>query len=291
MSKIDEAAKALLNMFENKEDVYELDDPSASGNDWFKVKDGKQYIRLLPYRAANGKMRGTQKLKSHWIGEDGDPNRFGFNCPTNVGLPCPVCELGFALIKRNGPGDKEFGRKLTPKDRYLVNVIDRSEDAPVAKVWGMSYTVYSEQVKPGVDEGRAEGQRYLSGTKGRDLKVEKRQPQRGERYGKTVCTWAPSPSPLAKSAVERARIYATVHDLGKFVEPPPNLVEKLAKIPELMPTVEWTGKALIENENASFEPKQLQAAEDEDWGAAAETMGEVIDAEAAEVVAEDKMPW
>lgn len=106
---------------------------NGGGTDYFKIKDGRNVVRILPPKDENEMF--FQEAYLHYGVNKSEENKKGMTivCPTTFGegKPCPVCELSKQMKalsrKKDDTYDKQ-ARELMRKKRAYFNVIDRSDD-------------------------------------------------------------------------------------------------------------------------------------------------------------------
>lgn len=93
--------------------------------EFFKAKEGKNTIRILPPWNEEGKFYFIGKLH-YGISSSNLP----IPCREAIGKTCPICEA-IKNIK-----DRDIARKLSQRTRVYMNVIDRAKPAQGVKVLG-----------------------------------------------------------------------------------------------------------------------------------------------------------
>ena len=101
-----------------KDDRFWAPERDKSGN-------GYAVIRLLP--PSDGEDLPWARMFSH--GFQGKGGWFIENCPTTLGLPCPVCEGNNELWNSGVESDKEIARNRKRKLSYISNIYVVSDPA------------------------------------------------------------------------------------------------------------------------------------------------------------------
>lgn len=99
----------------NKEHEWTLSTDPATGN-------GQAIIRFLPANPNIADSVPFVKLYSHGF-KMANGKWFIENCPSTIGLPCPICEHNGSLWNSGIEQDKEVAKKQKRKIRYYANVL------------------------------------------------------------------------------------------------------------------------------------------------------------------------
>lgn len=117
---------------------------------YFKPKDGKNKIRPLPVPWANNDY--DEKLIEKWgnswgieiyVHERIGPDKGTYLCLAKMkGKPCPICEARSDMEKDEDADDKNKpSKKLLPKKRFLLWLIDRNNEKDGPLWWSMPWTL------------------------------------------------------------------------------------------------------------------------------------------------------
>ena len=91
-------------------------------DNFIQLQEGNNVVRILP-----GKDEETQfyaETKIHRI--QGTDGKFrNVHCRKIHGEKCPLCDLYYSLWKTGVKDDEDLARKIKPRSRYYMNVIDR----------------------------------------------------------------------------------------------------------------------------------------------------------------------
>lgn len=124
-----------INLDKMKAKLDTLNTKGGGNNNFWRPKDGKQTIRILPT-------------------EDGDPfkayhfhynigKNSGFLCLNkNYGEDCPACNLTKELFREGDEGSVRMAKDFTARQRFFSPVLVRGEEAEGPKVWGYGKKVY-----------------------------------------------------------------------------------------------------------------------------------------------------
>lgn len=118
--------------------------------DGFQVSDGDNVVRILPPTWNDADHYGHDIYVHYEIG----PDKGTYLCLQKMkGEPCPICE---ERKRAAAEGDEDYAKKLEPKKRVLVYVIDRNKEKEGLKVWAMPWTLDRDIVKVSVDKRSGE---------------------------------------------------------------------------------------------------------------------------------------
>lgn len=118
--------------------------------DGFQVSDGDNVVRILPPTWSDADHYGHDIYVHYEIG----PDKGTYLCLQKMkGEPCPICE---ERKRAAAEGDEDYAKKLEPKKRVLVYVIDRNKEKEGLKVWAMPWTLDRDIVKVSVDKRSGE---------------------------------------------------------------------------------------------------------------------------------------
>lgn len=118
--------------------------------DAYAVNDGDNVVRILPPTWDDAEHYGHDIYVHYEIG----PDKGTYLCLNKMkGEKCPICE---ERKRAQNEGDEEYAKKLEPKKRVLVYVIDRNKEKEGIKVWAMPWTLDRDIVKVSVDKRTGE---------------------------------------------------------------------------------------------------------------------------------------
>lgn len=118
--------------------------------DAYAVNDGDNVVRILPPTWDDAEHYGHDIYVHYEIG----PDKGTYLCLNKMkGEKCPICE---ERKRAQNEGDEDYAKKLEPKKRVLVYVIDRNKEKEGIKVWAMPWTLDRDIVKVSVDKRTGE---------------------------------------------------------------------------------------------------------------------------------------
>lgn len=116
----------------------------------YKVRDGKNLIRILPPSWDDPKHYAYTIFLNYSIGAD---NQTFLSLAEMKGEKDPLAE---ARKEAQHEGDKEMAKKLTPRKRSLMWVIDRTDEDEGPMLWDAPFTVDTDFVNLSIDEDTKE---------------------------------------------------------------------------------------------------------------------------------------
>lgn len=111
----------------------------------FKVNDGNNTVRILPPTWPKPDHYGYDIYVHYAVG----PDRQTYLCNNKMkGEKCPICEER-AQAQRDG--DEKYAKKLEPRKRVLVYVVDRDHEKNGVMAWAMPWTLDRDIMKVSTD--------------------------------------------------------------------------------------------------------------------------------------------
>ncbi len=128
----------------------------------WKPKEGKQYVRLVPYKF-NTEVPFIELKFYYKLGGN------NYLAPCTFGKPDPILETIEALRSSGSNEEKEIADKLAPVTRTYAPVIVRGEEDKGVRFWGFGVQVYKQLLKLMTNTKYGD---ITSWTDGRDIEVE-----------------------------------------------------------------------------------------------------------------------
>lgn len=100
--------------------------------DYFKPKEGKNVIRILPPWSKKG-LWYKEATIHYGLAVEGKER--GYTCLKQFDKDCPICEKRDELLKGDSE-DKELADKLRPRLKYYANILDRTTGRVM--IWGFT---------------------------------------------------------------------------------------------------------------------------------------------------------
>ena len=224
-----------INFDQIKSKLSSLTNKNAKTKSLWKPVQGKQVVRLVPYK--HNPEFPFIELFFHY-----DLNGQTFLSPSTFGRPDPVLEYANKLKKS---GDEELwkkGRDLSPKKRTYAPVIVRGQEKEGVRFWGFGKQVY-EDILAILDDGDFGD--ITDPVSGYDLTVEhKSAAELGANFPKTFIRPKAKSTPIFEDPVDPVL-------LRKVSEDQPNILEMF---PE--PTYEQLSEALYKHLNPDKAPAE-----------------------------------
>ena len=132
---------------------------SAPDAPFFKAKEGKNLIDILPYETSSkgplekppieaGELWWRRIFYTH---RDVGVNNDRVVCPRSVGKRCPICEERTELFDK---GEADAAKALNVSMRIVMNIIDLKDEDKGIQLWEISYHAFGKKLK--VEVGEAE---------------------------------------------------------------------------------------------------------------------------------------
>ena len=188
-------------------------------NMFLQVQEGTNAVRVLPPKDDDKEFYAETQLHRVTM-PDGNPRNF--HCRKVHNETCPLCDAYQALWAEHNKlglpkGEKsefsEAARKIKPRSRYYLNVIDRQDENKV-KVLSIGVKVFNKIVGVMIDPDFGD---ITDLENGFDFKIKKKTPP-GENQWPNYDESGPRPkSEPAGSKKEIAEIMDTLHDIHGLV--------------------------------------------------------------------------
>ena len=175
-----------------KERLNQLQTTNQTKNSFWKPQPGKSLIRIVPYK--HNKSNPFIELYFHYNLGD---NKTHIS-PVSFGRKDLISEFADKLKSSGNREEWVQGKRLEPKMRTFVPVVERGNEAEGVKFWGFGKTVYQELLSIIADPDYGDISDSMTG---RDIVVERQTPaEAGNQYGKTTIRVKPNQTPLAEGA-------------------------------------------------------------------------------------------
>lgn len=180
-----ETIKNRLDSLTNKKQKEKIDYKKI----FFKPSIGKQVIRVVPSKFTP-KNPFTELSFHYGIG------KYPMISPINFGDKDPIVEFAKQLRQSEDPEDWQLAKKLTPKTRIFLPVIERGKEEEGVKLYQFGRNLYEEFLNMAADEEIGD---YSDINEGRDIKLNTVGPDvTGTKYNKTSISPSLKVSPLSK---------------------------------------------------------------------------------------------
>ncbi len=183
---------------------------STAKNIWKPT--GKSTVRIVPYKF--NKDNPFLELYFHYNLGDNKTHL----SPVSYGRPDPIQEYADKLKATGEKQDFVEGRKLEPKMRTFLPIVERGKEDEGVKFWGFGKTVYTELLGTIADPEYGDITRI---EEGRDINIEKQTPQQANnQYGKVLIRVSPRVSPLHEDATVTKSLLEDQLDINDVYEEP-----------------------------------------------------------------------
>lgn len=172
---------------------------------YWKPKVGKQVIRIVP-SAFNENKYSFKEIYLHYnIGKG------PIMALTNWNEIDPIVEFANSLRKSSDKDDWQLANKLSPKQRIVVPVIVRGEEAQGVRLWEIGSTLYKQLLNIAGDEDYGD---YTDLVSGRDFTVEGvKDLMQGREYVRVTLLIKPKESALSSKPEEVEKWLAEQPDI------------------------------------------------------------------------------
>jgi hypothetical protein len=195
---------------------------AKSGGDQKRIKleEGTVRFRVLPARKGSSQHgKPWRKVWRHYVPIPGKDNSATFVCPRlEAKLPCRVCTRMKQMSASSNTVDQTRAEELKPKERWIVNVLDRAapEDGP--KIWEFGWMVY-KQLSHIRDEDDGLGVNFSHPVTGTDIVVTRKGMKKNNTGYTAVLDPKGAGKPVFDDAVKLKQVLEQMHDLDAECRP------------------------------------------------------------------------
>ena len=190
----------------------QLNNPQAGNNSdflkkFYQIPEGSNAVRILPWKDDDKEFYAETKI--HRIsGPDG--NIKNIHCRKIHGESCPMCDLYYALWKTGRQEDEDLARKIKPRARYYMNILDR--EGGEVKILSIGVILFKKIIGAMLDEDFGD---ITDPESGHDFKIVKEMDGQWPKYDQSAPR--PKTSPLGTKA-EIASTMDTLHNIHELVK-------------------------------------------------------------------------
>ena len=122
-------------------------DNSSFLDNFIQLQEGNNVVRILPGKDEETQFFAETKIhRTH-----GDDGKFrNVHCRKVRGEKCPLCDLYYSLWKTGVKEDEDLARKIKPRSRYYMNVIDR--ETGKVKILSIGIMIFQKLLNTILDE-------------------------------------------------------------------------------------------------------------------------------------------
>ena len=190
----------------------QLNNPQTGNNTdflkkFYQIPEGTNAIRLLPWRDDEKEFYAETKI--HRVpGPDGSVKNI--HCRKIHSEACPMCDLYFALWKTGRKEDEDMARKIKPRARYYMNILDR--ESGDIKILSIGVILFKKIIGAMLDEDFGD---ITDPETGHDFKIVKEMEGQWPKYDQSQPR--PKSSPLGTKA-EIASSMESLHEIHELVK-------------------------------------------------------------------------
>ena len=179
-----------MDLNQIKSRLNQLQATQQSRNNFWKPQPGKSLVRIVPYKF--NKDNPFIELFFHYNLGD---NKTHIS-PVSFGRKDPVNEFAEKLKSSGNKDEWIQGRRMEPKMRTFVPIVERGKENEGVKFWGFGKTVYQELLGIIADPDYGDISDVMTG---RDISIERQTPaEAGNQYGKTTIRVKPNQTALTE---------------------------------------------------------------------------------------------
>ena len=107
----------------------QLNNPQAGNSNsdflqkFYQIPEGTNAVRILPWKDESREFYAETKI--HRVPQP-DGTVKNIHCRKIHGEKCPMCDLYYGLWKTGKQEDEDLARKIKPRARYYMNILDRA---------------------------------------------------------------------------------------------------------------------------------------------------------------------
>ena len=192
----------------------QLNNPQAGNSNsdflqkFYQIPEGTNAVRILPWKDESREFYAETKI--HRVPQP-DGTVKNMHCRKVHGEKCPMCDLYYGLWKTGRKEDEDLARKIKPRARYYMNILDRASGD--VKILSIGVILFKKIIGAMLDEDFGDITDLESG---HDFKIVKEMDGQWPKYDQS------SPRPKASELGSKAETAATmdslheIHDLVKL---------------------------------------------------------------------------
>lgn len=194
-----------LNALRKKHE--QLNNPASANNQdfikkFYQIPEGTNSVRILPWKDEDKEFYAETKI--HRVPQP-DGSVKNMHCRKIHGEACPLCDLYFALWKTGRSEDEDLARKIKPRSRYYMNVLDRESNE--VKILSVGVILFKKIIGAMLDEDFGD---ITNVEQGHDFKIVKEMEGQWPKYDQS------QPRPKASSLGTKKEISSTMDSLHEI---------------------------------------------------------------------------
>ncbi len=192
----------------------QLNNPQAGNSNsdflqkFYQIPEGTNAVRILPWKDESRESYAGTKI--HRVPQP-DGTVKNIHCRKIHGEKCPRCDLYYGLWKTGKQEDEDLARKIKPRARYYMNILDRASGD--VKILSIGVILFKKIIGAMLDEDFGD---ITDPESGHDFKIVKEMDGQWPKYDQSA------PRPKSSELGSKAETAATmdslheIHDLVKL---------------------------------------------------------------------------
>jgi|TARA_R110002020_G_scaffold333507_2_gene548906 hypothetical protein len=192
----------------------QLNNPQAGNSNsdflqkFYQIPEGTNAVRILPWKDESREFYAETKI--HRVPQP-DGTVKNIHCRKIHGEKCPMCDLYYGLWKTGKQEDEDLARKIKPRARYYMNILDRASGD--VKILSIGVILFKKIIGAMLDEDFGD---ITDPESGHDFKIVKEMDGQWPKYDQSA------PRPKSSELGSKAETAATmdslheIHDLVKL---------------------------------------------------------------------------
>ena len=174
---------------------------------FYQIPEGTNAVRILPWKDEDREFYAETKI--HRVPQP-DGNVKNMHCRKIHGEKCPMCELYYGLWKTGKQEDEDLARKIKPRARYYMNILDRASGD--VKILSIGVILFKKIIGAMLDEDFGD---ITDPASGHDFKIVKEMDGQWPKYDQSAPR--PKSSELCSKA-ETAAMMDSLHEIHELVK-------------------------------------------------------------------------
>ena len=192
----------------------QLNNPAGANNNnadflqkFYQIPEGSNAVRILPWKDDEKEFYAETKI--HRVPQP-DGNVKNIHCRKVHGEKCPMCDLYYGLWKTGRKEDEDLARKIKPRARYYMNILDR--ESGDIKIRSVGVILFKKIIGAMLDEDFGD---ITDVETGHDFKIVKEMEGQWPKYDQSQPR--PKSSPMGSKA-EIASSMDSLHEIHDLVK-------------------------------------------------------------------------
>jgi hypothetical protein len=180
----------------------QLNNPQAGNSNsdflqkFYQIPEGTNAVRILPWKDESREFYAETKI--HRVPQP-DGTVKNIHCRKIHGEKCPMCDLYYGLWKTGKQEDEDLARKIKPRARYYMNILDRASGD--VKILSIGVILFKKIIGAMLDEDFGD---ITDPESGHDFKIVKEMDGQWPKYDQSA------PRPKSSELGSKAETAATM---------------------------------------------------------------------------------